>query len=47
MAFQPDVQPVVSLDPGEDTPQALPVEVSTDFSGSIQEWSGAVVNVYA
>ncbi len=47
MAFQPDVQPVASLNPGEDTPQALPIEVSADFTGSTQEWSGAVVNVYA
>ena len=47
MAFQPDVQPVASLNPGEDMPQALPVEVSTDFTGSTQEWSGAVLNVYA
>ena len=47
MAFQPDVQPVASLKPGEDTTQALPIEVSADFSGSTQEWSGGVVNVYA
>ena len=47
MAFQPDVQPVASLDPPVDTPQALPVEMSADFDGSTPAWSGGVLNVYA
>jgi|ERR1700733_8470203 len=46
-AFQPDVQPIASLNPGNETQQALPVEAADDFTGSISEWSGAIVDVYA
>jgi len=47
MAFQPDVQPIASLNPPDDPQPALPVEASTDVSGSTPQWSGAVVDVYA
>jgi hypothetical protein len=47
MAFQPDVQPIANLNPTDDMPQALPVEVNTDFNGPMLGWSGAVLNVYA
>ncbi len=47
MAFQPGVQPIASLNPVDDMPQALPVKASDDFSVSTPEWSGAIVDVYA
>ena len=47
MAFQPDVQPIASLNPANETEQALPVEANDDFNGSTPEWTGAVVDVYA
>jgi hypothetical protein len=47
MAFQPDVQPIASLNPANETQQALPVEANDDFNGSTPEWTGAVVDVYA
>jgi hypothetical protein len=47
MAFQPDVQPIASLNPPNDTQPPVPVEASTDLSGSTPQWSGAIVDVYA
>jgi hypothetical protein len=47
MAFQPDVQPIASLNPPEDTQPALPTESSTDLSGATPQWSGTMVDVYA
>lgn|ERR1700724_3508036 len=47
MAFQPDVQPIASLNPANDTQPALPVEASTDVSNSTPAWSGAGIDVYA
>ncbi len=47
MAFQPDVQPIASLNPPDDTQPALPVEASTDLNGSTPQWSGAIVDIYA
>jgi len=47
MAFQPAVQPIASLSPAQDMPQAAPVELGADFTISPPQWSGAVVDVYA
>ena len=46
-AFPPDVQPIASLSPTSDLPQAVPVDLGSSFSGSVPQWSGAMVDVYA
>jgi len=46
-AFQPDVQPIASLSPTNDIPQAVPVDLGPNSSGSPAQWSGALVDVYA
>jgi len=46
-AFSPNVQPIASLSPSNEMPQALPVDVGPDSNGSLPKWSGAMVDVYA
>jgi hypothetical protein len=47
LAFPPDVQPIASLSPTHDMPPALPGDLGPDFSGSVAQWSGAIVDLYA
>lgn len=46
-AFPPAVQPIASLSPTNDVPQALPVDPAADLTGFIPQWSGLTVDVYA
>jgi hypothetical protein len=46
MAFPPDVQPIASLIPTNDMPQALPVGSGPSSGDSLPQWSGAIVDVY-
>src|ERR1700721_814557 len=40
MAFQPDVQPIASLNPPNNTQPPLPVEESTGVRNSQPQWRG-------
>ena len=46
-AFAPAVQPIASLIPATDLPQALPVDLGTDSSASTPQWSAVALDVYA
>jgi hypothetical protein len=46
-AFPPNVQPIATLVPANDTPQALPVDLGSNPGGSPVPWSGVNVDVYA
>jgi len=46
-AFAPAVQPIASLSPTTDLPQASPVDLGTDASGFVPQWSAVALDVYA